>query len=72
MKWVCVTRDQEGPVHGASYRYMEETVEAKAERLDVNRRHAVFEAIREKARWDPSLDIDDLQLVTAEFFHRLQ
>jgi ParB family chromosome partitioning protein len=60
MKWVCVSRDQECPVDGAGFRYTGETVEAKAERLkreaearlEVKRRHAVFEAVREKARQD--------------------
>ena len=60
MKWVCISRDRECPVHGASFRYTGESPEAKAERLkreaearlEVKRRHAVFEAIREKARQD--------------------
>jgi ParB family chromosome partitioning protein len=80
MKWVCVSRDQECPVHGASYRYIGESPEAKGERLkreaearlEVKRRHAVFEAIREKARQDRSLDLDDFRLIAAGFFHRLQ
>jgi ParB family transcriptional regulator, chromosome partitioning protein len=60
MKWVCVSNEQECPVHGASYRSIGESSEAKAERLkrkaearlEVKRRHAVFEAIRGKARQD--------------------
>ncbi|MGH7174395.1 MAG: ParB/RepB/Spo0J family partition protein [Gemmataceae bacterium] len=59
-KWVCVSREQECPVHGASYRYIGETPDAKAERLkreaearlELKRRRAVFDAIREKARQD--------------------
>ncbi|MDE3179484.1 MAG: hypothetical protein KGM47_07455, partial [Acidobacteriota bacterium] len=78
-KWVCVSREQQCPVHGASFRCIGETPEAKAERLkreaearlEVKRRHAVFEAIREKARQDRSLDLDDFRLVALAFFHRL-
>jgi hypothetical protein len=80
MKWVCASREQERPVHGASYRYIGESSDAKAERqkreaearLEVKRRHAVFEAIREKARQDRNLDLEDFRLVAREFFHRLQ
>jgi hypothetical protein len=38
----------------------------------VKRRHAVFEAIREKARQDRILDLDDFRLIALAFFHRLQ
>jgi ParB family chromosome partitioning protein len=80
LKWVCVTHEQECPVHGASFHYTGENPEAKAERLkreaearlEVKRRHAVFEAVREKARQDRSLDLEDFRLVAAGFFHRLQ
>jgi ParB family chromosome partitioning protein len=80
MKWVCASREQECPVHGASYGYIGESPDAKAERqkreaearLEVKRRHAVFEAIREKARQDRNLDLEDFRLVAREFFHRLQ
>jgi ParB family transcriptional regulator, chromosome partitioning protein len=80
MKWVCVSREQECAVHGASYRYIGENPEAKAERLkreaearlEVKRRHAVFEAIREKARQDRNLDLDDFRLAALGFFQRLQ
>ncbi len=80
IKWVCVSREQECPVHGASYRYIGETPDVKAERLkreaearlEVKRRHAVFEAVRERARQDRTLDVEDFRVVTGEFFHRLQ
>jgi ParB family transcriptional regulator, chromosome partitioning protein len=80
LKWVCVTSEQECPVHGASFLYTGESPEAKAERLkreaearlEVKRRHAVFEAIREKARQDRSLDLEDFRVITAAFFQRLQ
>jgi ParB family transcriptional regulator, chromosome partitioning protein len=80
MKWVCVSREQECAVHGASYRYVGENPEAKAEqlkreaeaRLEVKRRHAVFEAIREKARKDRSFDLDDFRLAAIGFYERLQ
>jgi ParB family transcriptional regulator, chromosome partitioning protein len=79
-KWVCVSREQECPVHGASYRYIGESPDAKAERLkreaearlELKRRHAVFEAVREKARQDRTLDLDDLRFITTGFFNRLQ
>lgn len=79
MKWVCVSRAQECPIHGGSFRYTGENPEAKAERLkweaearlEVKRRHAVFEAIREKARQERGLDLDDVRLVALGFFHRL-
>jgi ParB family transcriptional regulator, chromosome partitioning protein len=79
MKWVCVSGEHECPVHGASYRYIGESPEAKAERLkreaearlELKRRHAVFEAIREKARQDRRLDLEDFRLVAREFFARL-
>ncbi len=80
MKWVCVCREQECPVHGASFRYTGESSEAKAERLnreaearlELKRRRAVFDAIRGKARQDRNLDLEDFRLVAREFFHRLQ
>lgn len=80
LKWVCVNHEQECPAHGASFRYTGENPEAKAERqkreadarLEAKRRHAVFEAIRQKARNDRSLDLDDFRLVTLSFFQRLQ
>jgi ParB family transcriptional regulator, chromosome partitioning protein len=80
LKWVCVSREQECPVHGASYRQIGENPEAKAERLkreaearlEVKRRHAVFEAVREKARQDRSLDLDDFRVAALGFFQRLQ
>lgn len=80
MKWVCVTREQECPVHGGSFRCIGETPEAKAERLkreaearlELKRRRAVFDAIRGKARQDRSLDLDDIRLINREFFHRPQ
>lgn len=79
LKWVCVSRDQECSVHGASYRYIGENPEAKAERLkreaearlEAKRRHAVFEAIRENARQDRSLDVEDFRLAALGFFQRL-
>ncbi|HTV53970.1 MAG TPA: hypothetical protein VMI06_03560 [Terriglobia bacterium] len=40
--------------------------------MEVKRRHAVFEAIREKARQDRSLDVDDFRLLAVGFFQRLQ
>jgi len=40
--------------------------------LEVKRQRAVFNAIREKARSDWSLDLEDFRLITREFFHRLQ
>jgi hypothetical protein len=60
MKWVCVSREQECPIHGASYRSIGENSEGKAERLkreaearlELKRRRAIFDAIREKARQD--------------------
>lgn len=80
MKWVCVSREQECPVHGASYRYIGESSEAKAERLkreaearlELKQRRAVFDAIREKARQDRNLDLADFRLIALAFFHRLQ
>lgn len=80
MKWVCVSDEQECPVHGSSYRYTGESPEAEAQRLkretearlELKRRRAAFDAIREKARQDRSLDLEDLRLVAREFFHRLQ
>jgi ParB family transcriptional regulator, chromosome partitioning protein len=80
MKWVCVSREQECPVHGASYRSIGENSEAKAERLrreaearlELKRRRAVFDAIRQKARQDRSLDLDDFRLLGLEFFRRQQ
>lgn len=67
-------------MHGASYRSIGENPEAQAERLkreaearlEVKRRHAVFEAIREKARQDRSLDLDDFRLAALGFFQHLQ
>ena len=44
--------------------------EAEA-RLELKRRRATFEAIREKARKARSLDLTDYRLITAEFFARL-
>lgn len=80
MKWICVTHEQECPVHGASFRYTGESPEDKAERLkreaearlELKRRRAVFDAIREKARQNRSLDLEDFRLVTRGFFQRLQ
>jgi ParB family chromosome partitioning protein len=80
MKWVCVNREPECPVHGASYRYIGESPEAKAEwlkreaeaRLELKRRRAVFDAIREKARQDRNLDLEDFRFVAREFFARLE
>ncbi|HEV2500705.1 MAG TPA: hypothetical protein VGY31_14100 [Terriglobia bacterium] len=80
LKWVCVSREQECTVHGASFRYTGENPEANAERLkreaearlELKRRRAVFDAIREKARQDRSLDLEDFRLVALAFFHRLQ
>jgi hypothetical protein len=80
MKWICVSREQECPVHGASFRYTGESPEAKAERLkreaearlELRRRRAVFDAILQKARQDRNPDLEDFRLVAREFFHRLQ
>lgn len=76
-KWVC--REQNCPVHGVNHGYIGESPEAKAERLkreaearrEVKRRHVVFEVLREKARQDRSLDLEDFRFITREFFHRL-
>lgn len=65
LKWVCVTSEQECSVHGASFRYTGESPEAKAERLkreaearlELKRRRAVFDAIREKVRQDRPCDL---------------
>ncbi len=66
-------------MHGARYGFSGESLEAKAERLkreaearlELKRRRAVFDAIREKARQDRSLDLEDFRLMTREFFQRL-
>lgn len=78
-RWVCVSKDGNCPVHGVSSQYGGESPEAKASRLkreaevrlELKRRRAIFEAIREKARKGRSLDLADYRLVTSEFFARL-
>lgn len=78
-QWVCVSKDGKCPVHGVSSQYVGESPQAKAARLkreaearlELKRRRATFEAIREKARKARSLDLTDYRLITAEFFARL-
>ncbi|HEV2418025.1 MAG TPA: hypothetical protein VGX94_09480 [Terriglobia bacterium] len=78
-QWVCVSKDGKCPVHGVSSQYVGESPQAKAARLkreaearlELKRRRAVFEAIREKARKARSLDLTDYRLITSEFFARL-
>ncbi|MGH9449370.1 MAG: ParB/RepB/Spo0J family partition protein [Terriglobia bacterium] len=78
-QWVCVSKDGNCPVHGVSSQYVGESPQAKAARLkreaearlELTRRRAIFEAIREKARKVRSLDLPDYRLVTSEFFARL-
>ncbi|HEX5483315.1 MAG TPA: hypothetical protein VFZ08_11890 [Terriglobia bacterium] len=78
-KWVCVSKGNNCPVHGTSTQYAGESPQAKAARLkreaearlELKRRRAIFEAIREKARKGRSLDLTDYRLITSEFFARL-
>ena len=78
-QWVCVSKDGDCPVHGVSSQYVGENPQAKAARLkreaearlELKRRRAIFEAIREKAGKGRSLDLADYRLVTSEFFARL-
>lgn len=78
-QWVCVSKDGNCPVHGVRSQYAGESPQAKTARLkreaearlELKRRRAIFEAIREKTRKGRSLDLADYRLITSEFFARL-